>query len=637
MKPEIQDWNSYIIQMKMAQEKPEDYFAQIADSYLWKKKWNKVMEGDFYNGSIKWFDGGVLNITENCLDRNVAAHPQKLALIWEPNSTNQEAKYFTYDSLLRKVCKAANGLRKLGIKKGDRVCIYLPMIPEAAIAMLACARIGAIHSVVFAGFSADSLADRIQDAQCCCIITADGFQRGEKFISLFNISEEALRSVTSVKFRIVLNHSGVFQKIPDGWIDWFTLMNNQPDYCEAEAMNAEDPFFILYTSGSTGKPKGVLHTCGGFMVYAGYTHRNVFQIQEQDIFWCTADLGWITGHSYTLYGPLLNGITTLIYEGIPTYPHPGRMWEIIDKHQVNIFYTAPTLIRALQMLGDEIPNSYTLSSLRVLGTVGEPINSEAWHWYFKYVGKEKCPIVDTWWQTETGGIMISSLAGITPYKPAWATLPLPGIKVVLLNDNGQEIPQSEAHSQGYLCIKKPWPGIMRSVYGHHQKFIDTYLKRFPGYYFTGDGALRDEKGNFRITGRVDDVINVSGHRIGTGELEDTINLHPDIKESAVVSAPHPIKGESIQAFVVVQKSDLNLETLEREVKETIAQHVGRFAIPDKIIPVSGLPKTRSGKIMRRFLRKIVHGEQDLGDTTSLLDPTIIDEIRGAVQRIQSIG
>lgn len=632
MIPEITSWKNYEEHYRRAQEDPAGYFGKIAQSYQWMKNWKTTLEYDLKKGYIRWFEGGILNITENALDRHVEERPDQPALIWEPNDPSETGRTLTYRELLKEVCRAANGLRQLGVKKGDRVCLYLPMIPEAAVAMLACARIGAVHSVVFAGFSADALADRIQGADCSLLITADGFTRGDKYIPLKEIADQALLRCPQIRYVVMVPRSGEYQPGSPREILWTNLIQDQADYCPAEPMDSEDPFFILYTSGSTGKPKGVLHTCGGYMVWAGYTLRNVFQTRPGEVFFCTADVGWVTGHTYGLYGPLLNGLTTLFFEGVPTWPHGGRLWEIVEKHGAHVLYTAPTAIRALEMLGPEIPRSYAMPTLRVLGSVGEPINTEAWEWYFKYVGKERCPIVDTWWQTETGGIMISSLAGITPSRPAWATLPLPGVQAVLLDDEGREIPQGVETAQGYLCIKAPWPGMMRTVYRHHQRFVDTYLSRFPGFYFTGDGAIRDAGGNFRITGRVDDVVNVSGHRIGTGEIEDVLNMHALVTESAVIGVPHPIKGEVLEAFVICMAPPSDPQLLKKELCDLVAQKIGRFAAPEKIFVVPGLPKTRSGKIMRRILRKIVAGEQDLGDTTSLLDPAIPEVIRSVVTK-----
>lgn len=630
MLPEITSLKDYQQHYRKAAEDPAGYFAEVALSYQWIKKWENTLDYNLRTGHIRWFEGGLLNITENALDRHIENRPDQIALIWEPNDPSEPGRSLTYSELLTEVSRAANGLRSLGVKKGDRVCIYLPMIPEAAIAMLACARIGAIHSVVFAGFSADALADRIQDADCSILITADGFSRGDKFIPLKQLADQALARCPQVRHVIVVERAGEYQPTSSKEILWSELLKIQPDHCPPEPMGAEDPFFILYTSGSTGKPKGVLHSCGGYMVWAGYTLRNVFQTQPGEVFFCTADVGWVTGHTYGLYGPLLNGLTTVFFEGVPTWPHGGRLWEIVEKYGAHVLYTAPTAIRALELLGADIPQRYAMPTLRVLGSVGEPINTEAWEWYFKYVGKERCPIVDTWWQTETGGIMISSLAGVTPSLPAWATLPLPGVQAVLLDDYGHEIPSGSQTKQGYLCIKAPWPGMMRTVYGHHQRFVDTYLSRFPGYYFTGDGAIRDGDGNFRITGRVDDVVNVSGHRIGTGEVEDVLNMHALVTESAVIGVPHPVKGEALEAFVICMKPPSDPMLLKKELRDLVAQKIGRFATPEKIFVVPGLPKTRSGKIIRRILRKIVAGEQDLGDTTSLLDPSVPETIRAIV-------
>jgi acetyl-CoA synthetase len=609
---------------------PESFWADVAESFLWRKKWDKVLEWNFTEPKIKWFDGAECNLSENCLDRHLASRAEQVAIVWEPNDPKEQYRTLTYKQLHAEVCQFANALKNLGVRRGDRVCIYMPMIPEAAIAMLACARIGAIHSVVFAGFSATSLSDRINDSQCTLLITADAVYRGEKKIDLKKIADDALASTPSIKNCIVFNHRHSDIAMKEGRdIWWKDVIANTSSVNEAEAMNAEDALFILYTSGSTGKPKGVLHTTAGYMVYIAYTFLNVFNYRDKEVFFCSADVGWVTGHSYVVYGPLLNGATTLMYEGIPTYPDAGRFWDVIDKHQVNIFYTAPTAIRSLQTYGEEIFKTKDLRSLRVLGTVGEPINEEAWHWYHRNVGKERCPIVDTWWQTETGGVLISSLAGVTPDKPAFATLPMPGVLPVLMDENGEKINGNDV--QGNLCIKLPWPGMARTVYGDHERFRQTYFSAYPGYYFTGDGCRRDADGDYRITGRVDDVINVSGHRIGTGEIEDALDEHDLVIETAVVAYPHDIKGQGIYAFVICLGEIVDEDKLRDEMKQLITKKIGAFARPDKIQIVTGLPKTRSGKIMRRILRKIAEGDfSNLGDTSTLLDPKVVDQIKQSV-------
>jgi acetyl-CoA synthetase len=575
---------------------------------------------------VKWFSGGKLNITENCLDRHLAERGDKTAIIFEPNDPKDLARRITYRELYFEVCKFANVLKRNGVRKGDRVCLYMPMIPALAVATLACARIGAIHSVVFAGFSANSMADRINDAACSVVITADGMSRGPKQIPLKRVVDEALESCTTVNRVIVYNHLNWMPEMLAGRDVWWHEELQQVDSeCPAEQMDAEDMLFILYTSGSTGKPKGVVHTCGGYATYVDYSFRNVFQIEENDIYWCTADIGWITGHSYLLYGPLMSGITSFMFEGIPTYPDPGRFWSVIDKHGVTVFYTAPTAIRSLMAAGIDHVLAFNLHSLRVLGSVGEPINEEAWHWYYLHIGKERCPVVDTWWQTETGGIMISAMAGVTPTKPAHAGQPLPGIQPVLLNQEGQEIEGND--QEGYLAVKFPWPSMIRTTYGDHERCYQTYFSAYKNYYFTGDGARRDENGLYRIIGRVDDVINVSGHRFGTAEIENAINQNKHVIESAVVGYPHDIKGQGIYAFVICDKMPDNATQLREDIYETVSSEIGRIAKPDKIQFVSGLPKTRSGKIMRRILRKVAENELgSLGDTSTLLDPLIVDEI-----------
>jgi acetyl-CoA synthetase len=605
---------------------PEGFWADIAGNFQWKKKWDKVLSWNFNEPKVEWFINGKLNITENCLDRHLEERGEQIAMIWEPNNPDEPSKKISYRELHQKVCRFANVLKKNGARKGDRICIYMPMIPELAIAVLACARIGAIHSVVFGGFSFNSLADRIHDADCRLVITADGGYRGAKDIPLKSVVDEALKTCPSVQKVIVAIRTGVAVNMVGGrdvwWSDEEAVVGND---CPAEAMDSEDMLFILYTSGSTGKPKGVVHTCGGYMVYAQYTFENVFQYNKGDVYWCTADVGWITGHTYLVYGPLLAGATTVMFEGIPTFPDAGRFWSVIDKHQVNIFYTAPTAIRSLEAMGLDFVKPYKLSSLRVLGTVGEPINVEAWAWYHRNIGKEKCPIVDTWWQTETGGILISPLAGITKTKPGFATLPLPGIQPVLVDETGK--PMEGNNVEGRLCFQFPWPGIIRTTYGNHERCRTTYFETYKGLYFSGDGCRRDEDGYYRITGRVDDVIKVSGHLLGTAEIENAINQHPDIVESAVVGFPHDIKGWGIYAFCIDETGRTDIDKLKKEIVDSVNKYMGPIAKPDKIQIVSGLPKTRSGKIMRRILRKVAEGEiSNLGDTSTLLDPTVVDEI-----------
>ena len=615
---------------KKSVDDPKAFWEHEAGTFYWRKRWEKTLQGDFKNANIKWFEGGKLNITENCLDRHLNTIGNKTAFIFEPNHPDSFRRTISYRQLYEDVCRFSNVLESLGVKKGDRVCIYMSMVPELVIAVLACARIGAVHSVVFAGFSAQSLAERIQDCGAKLLIVNDGGRRGEKDIPLKDIADEALESCDSVEKVIVCRRTNRDVKFVEGrdyW--WHNLIRNAPKEHKAAEMNAEDPLFILYTSGSTGKPKGVVHTTGGYMVYTSYTFRNVFQVAENDIYWCTADVGWITGHSYIVYGPLLNGATGIIFEGVPTYPDPGRFWEVVEKYSVTHFYTAPTAIRALMKESLDFVNQYDLSSLKVLGTVGEPINEEAWHWYHDNVGKGRAPIVDTWWQTETGGIMISPLAGITPTKPGFATLPLPGIQPVLMDERDQEIKGNSV--QGNLCIKHPWPGIARTVYGDHDRYIENYFSRYPGYYFTGDGCRRDEDGYYRITGRVDDVLNVSGHRLGTAEIENAIDEHPNVVETAVVGFPHDIKGEGIYAFVIVDGQPENKDQFQREVNDLVNRIIGPIAKPDRIQIVSGLPKTRSGKIMRRILRNLAAGETDnFGDTSTLLDPSVVDDIKQQV-------
>lgn len=626
MKFRIESQTDYSEAYKYSIEQPEQFWEHIASHYSWRKKWNKTLDWNFTDPDIKWFRDGQLNITENCLDRHLATRGSKTALIWEPNDPKEKSLRFTYNELHAQICKMANVLKNLGVKKGDRVCIYLPMIPELSFAVLACARIGAVHSVVFAGFSAHSVADRINDSQCSFVITSDGLNRGAKQIPVKAVVDEALESCSSVKKVLVVNRLNWPVQMHDGIDVWYheEIEKVNAD-CPAETMDSEDMLFILYTSGSTGKPKGVVHTCGGYMVYAGYSFANVFQYNENEIYWCTADIGWVTGHTYILYGPLLQGATSLMFEGVPTFPDPGRFWQVIDKHAVNIFYTAPTAIRSLMASGVDHVLAYSLHSLRVLGSVGEPINEEAWHWYHTHVGKGKCPVVDTWWQTETGGIMISALAGISELKPAHAGLPLPGIQPCLVDADGKEISGNDV--EGYLCVKFPWPSMIRTTYGDHERCRINYFATYKNMYFTGDGARRESNGMYRIIGRVDDVINVSGHRFGTAEIENAINQNKKVVESAVVGYPHDIKGQGIYAYVIL--SDMNLATNQTrdEIIESVVAEIGRIAKPDKIQFVSGLPKTRSGKIMRRILRKVAEGEiGSLGDTTTLLDPLVVDEI-----------
>ena len=631
---QIKSLEEYKEAWKKSIEQPEAFWDEIASHFQWRKKWDKTLEWNFKEPNIKWFIGGKLNITENCIDRHLKELGDKPAIIWEPNHPDERARIVTYNRLHKRVCQFAQVLKNNGVKKGDRVCIYMGMVPELAYAVLGCARIGAIHSVIFGGFSAQSIADRLEDAKAEFIVTADGAYRGEKVIPLKSVIDDALIGNKTVKKVIVYTRTRTpvsMIKGRDLW--WEDEMEHAEGQVEkenvvsfpAEEMDAEDPLFILYTSGSTGKPKGVVHTCGGYMVWTGYTFVNTFQYQPRDIHFCTADIGWITGHSYIVYGPLAAGGTSLMFEGIPTWPDAGRFWEIVDKYKVNILYTAPTAIRSLMGFGMEPLKDKDLSSLKVLGTVGEPINEEAWNWYNENIGKGRCPIVDTWWQTETGGILITNLAGVTPAKPSWATLPLPGVQPLLVDENGVEIKGNPA--SGNLCIKAPWPGILRTTYGDHERCRQTYFSTYENLYFTGDGALRDEEGNYRITGRVDDVLNVSGHRIGTAEVENAINMYADVVESAVVGYPHDIKGQGIYAYVICQKKIGDAEAMRKNIIQTVSRIIGPIAKPDKIQFVSGLPKTRSGKIMRRILRKIAEGEtQNFGDTSSLLDPGVVKDI-----------
>jgi acetyl-CoA synthetase len=607
-------------------DNPEQFWDEKAFAFTWRKTWDKTLEWNFDEPNIKWFIGGKLNITENCLDRHLEKRGDKTALLWEPNEPGDPVRRFTYRQLLEEVCRFANVLTNNGIQKGDRVCIYMPMVPELTIAVLACARVGAIHSVVFAGFSAKSLADRINDSTCKMVLTADASYRGQKQSPIKGIVDEALEECPSVECCIVYQRTGENIAMREGRDLWWHEERDKANASfEAEEMDAEDTLFILYTSGSTGKPKGVVHTTGGYMVFAHYTFLNVFQYDEDDVYWCTADIGWITGHSYIIYGPLLAGATTMMFEGVPTYPDPGRFWQICENHQVNQFYTAPTAIRALMGQGEEYPNQYDLTSIKVLGTVGEPINEDAWQWYYENVGKRSCPIVDTWWQTETGGIMISPLANITPLRPTYATLPLPGVQPAILDNDGNELTDNDV--QGNLCMKYPWPGMLRTTYGDHERCRTTYFSTYKGYYFTGDGCKRDQDGYYRITGRVDDVINVSGHRFGTAEIEDAIDEHDQVVESAVVGYPHEIKGQGIHAFIIGDYEADEGEQFKKEIEETVKKYIGPVAKPDRVQLVSGLPKTRSGKIMRRILRKVAEGDMsNLGDTSTLLDPSVVDEI-----------
>lgn len=628
---QIKSFDEYQAAYKKSITDPEGFWADVADTFLWRKKWDSVLEWNFRDPEIKWFKGGKLNITENCLDRHLGTSGNKPAIIWEPNDPDDRHRILTYRELYNKVIQFANVLKNNGVKKGDRVCIYMGMVPELAIAVLACARIGAIHSVIFGGFSAQSIADRLQDAQAAYVVTSDGAYRGNKDIPLKSVIDDALVQCHFVKRVIVLTRTRTPVSMIKGRDVWwedevkFVETMGNPD-CPAEEMDAEDPLFILYTSGSTGKPKGVVHTVGGYMVYTTYTFVNVFQYNPGDIHFCTADIGWITGHSYIVYGPLSAGATTLIFEGVPTWPDAGRFWKIVDKYRVNILYTAPTAIRSLMGFGLGPVQNADLSSLRILGSVGEPINEEAWHWFDENIGKGRCPIVDTWWQTENGGVLISNMAGVTPAKPGWATLPLPGVQPVLMDENGKEI--EGANVSGNLCIKFPWPGMLRTTYGDHERMRTNYFATYENMYFTGDGSYRDENGNYRITGRVDDVLNVSGHRIGTAEVENAINMHAGVVESAVVGYPHDIKGQGIYAYVVYTSMHGDESLTRKDIAQTVARIIGPIARPDKIQFVSGLPKTRSGKIMRRILRKVAEGELDnVGDTSTLLDPAVVDEIK----------
>ena len=625
---QIQNLEDYFLEYRKSVNEPETFWATIAkENFVWRKSWHTVLDWGFSVPKVSWFEGAQLNITENCLDRHLDKRGDKTAIIFEPNHPDEEASHITYSQLHTRVCKFANVLKDKGIQKGDRVCIYLPMIPELAIAVLACARIGAIHSVVFAGFSATALTARINDASCKLVITADGAFRGSKTIALKPIVDEAVAQCPCVESVLVAQriNSDISLGAKDEWLQ--PLLDNAAETCEVTLMEAEDPLFILYTSGSTGKPKGMVHSTAGYMVYAGYTFKNVFQYQEDDVYWCTADIGWITGHSYIVYGPLLNGATTVMFEGVPNYPDWGRFWEIVQKHKITQFYTAPTAIRALAKESLDYVNPYDLSSIKVLGTVGEPINEEAWHWYNDHIGQGQAPIVDTWWQTETGGILISPIPYVTPTIPTFATLPLPGIQTALMDENGNEIQGNQV--TGRLCIKFPWPSMARTIWGDHQRYKDTYFSAFPNYYFTGDGALRDATGYYRITGRVDDVIIVSGHNLGTAPIEDAINEHQAVAESAIVGFPHDIKGNALYGYVILKETgkDRDQDNLRKEINQLITDRIGPIAKLDKIQFTVGLPKTRSGKIMRRILRKIAGGDtQNLGDISTLLNPDVVQDI-----------
>ncbi|WP_026966707.1 acetate--CoA ligase [Algoriphagus terrigena] len=625
MSDRLHTLSGYLHEYQKSVAQPEEFWARIADSFHWRKRWSSVLKWNFEKPDVKWFVNAKLNITENIFERYLYTIGDRPAIIWEPNEPTEQTRTLTYRQLFEEVCRFANALKSKGIQKGDRVIIYMPMVPEAAIAMLACARIGAVHSVVFAGFSSSSLADRIIDCGAKAILTSDGNYRGNKKIGIKTVVDEALEK-SSVETVIVYRRTGQETNMVDGrdfW--WHDVVKEESEINVAEEMDSEDMLYILYTSGSTGKPKGVVHTIGGYMVYTKYSFDNVFQYSPGDVYWCTADVGWVTGHSYIVYGPLLAGATTLMFEGVPTYPTPGRFWDVIEKHKVNVFYTAPTAIRALQAFGTDPIQGKDLSSLKVLGSVGEPINEEAWHWYHTHIGQGRCPIVDTWWQTETGGIMISPLAGITPTKPAYATLPLPGVQLCIVDPEGNELTGNSV--EGNLCIKFPWPSMIRTTYGDHERCKQTYFSTYKNMYFTGDGVKRDHDGYYRILGRVDDVINVSGHRMGTAEVENAINEHPKVIESAVVGYPHEVKGQGIYAYVICDMTNRTEDNLINEIKDTVSKIIGPIAKPDKIQIVPGLPKTRSGKIMRRILRKVAEGNLDgMGDTSTLLDPDVVEKI-----------
>ena len=625
----IKNLEEYFHVYKKSIQEPEVFWEEIAEEHFtWREKWTNVLSWDFSKPEIKWFENAKLNITENCIDRHLPTRGEKTAIIFEPNSPDEDALHISYNELHQRVCKFANVLKSNGVEKGDRVIIYLPMIPELAISVLACARIGAVHSVVFAGFSSTALSTRINDCEAKMVITSDGSYRGKKTIDLKGIVDEALDESPGVETVLVakrINSEITMKSGRDIWLE--PLLENASSECEIEIMDAENPLFILYTSGSTGKPKGMLHTTAGYMVFTAYTFKNVFQYQDDDVYWCTADIGWITGHSYIVYGPLCNGATTLMFEGVPSYPDYGRFWQIIEEHKVNQFYTAPTAIRALAKENVDFVNSYDLSSLKVLGSVGEPINEEAWDWYNEHVGKKKSPIVDTWWQTETGGILISPIPYVTPTKPTFATLPLPGIEPALMDENGEEIDGNQV--DGRLCVKKPWPSIARTIWGNHQRYKETYFSAYENKYFTGDGALRDETGYYRITGRVDDVIIVSGHNMGTAPIEDAINEHPMVAESAIVGFSHDVKGNALYGFVTLKEVDESNDpdSLRKQINQLITDQIGPIAKLDKIQFVNGLPKTRSGKIMRRILRKIATNDNDnLGDISTLLNPEVVQDI-----------
>ena len=631
---ELDSFEKYQQAYQASIDNPGAFWDGIAQNFHWHDLWNKTLDWNFTEPNIRWFDGGTLNITENCLDRHLPEHGDEIALLWEPNDPKEPEVRMTYHELHAQVCQFANVLKSRGVKKGDRVAIYMPMIPELTIGVLACARIGAVHSVVFAGFSSSALADRINDSQCVAVLTSDGMYRGGKSLPVKATVDAALTHCTSVSSVIVVRRDQREVEMVEGRDVFYDEISATADsYCPATVMSAEDMLFILYTSGSTGKPKGVVHTCGGYMVYAGYSFKNVFQYERGDVYWCTADVGWITGHSYIIYGPLLNGATTLMFEGVPTFPDAGRFWDVCDKYKVNQFYTAPTAIRALMACGDQFVERADLHSLKVIGSVGEPINAEAWYWYHEKVGRGRCPIVDTWWQTETGGIMISGLGNHSPQRATFAGLPLPGIQPVLLDNEGQEIKGDGV--EGYLCIKHPWPSMLRTTYGDHERCKNVYFSNYEGYYFTGDGARRED-GMFRIIGRVDDVINVSGHRFGTAEIENAINASSVVTESAVVGYPHDIKGQGIYAYVILESGEHDPDEVRRAIIGTLVDEIGPIAKPDVIQIVPGLPKTRSGKIMRRILRKIAEGDtSNLGDTSTLLDPSVVETIKADALALRS--
>ncbi|MAC96238.1 MAG: acetate--CoA ligase [Flavobacteriales bacterium] len=625
----IKNLEEYFKVYRKSIREPEVFWEEIAEEHFkWRKRWDNVLSYNFEKADFKWFEGAKLNVTENCIDRHLLDKSDKTAIIFEPNNPEEEAQHISYKELYHKANKFANVLKSKGIKKGDRVCIYLPMIPELAVALLACARIGAIHSVVFAGFSASALASRINDSECKMVITSDGSYRGAKTIDLKVIVDEALKKCDTVENVLLVKRIDSNINFVEGRDEWLQpLLDKASDECKAEVMDAEDPLFILYTSGSTGKPKGMVHTTAGYMIYTAYTFKNVFQYKGDDVYWCTADIGWITGHSYIIYGPLANGATTLMFEGVPSYPDHSRFWAVVEKHKVNQFYTAPTAIRSLAKASMDFVNKHDLSSLKVLGSVGEPINEEAWHWFNENIGKQKSPIVDTWWQTETGGIMISPIPYVTPTIPTFASLPLPGVQAALVDDNGEEIKSNQ--EEGKLCIKFPWPGMARTIWGNHKRYVETYFSAYKNMYFTGDGARRDAVGYYRITGRVDDVVIVSGHNLGTAPIEDAINEHPAVAESAIVGYPHEVKGNALYGFIILKESGENRvhDNLRKEINQLISDHIGPIAKLDKIQFTNSLPKTRSGKIMRRILRKIASGETDqLGDISTLQDPEVVQEI-----------